>query len=219
MKRLLDIIASLVGLILLSPIFLIIAVAIKLESKGPVFYLGERVGRDGKTFFVYKFRSMVIDAEKLGGTSTSSSDPRVTKVGRIIRKYKLDEFSQLINVLIGNMSLVGPRPQVKWAVDMYNDAEKEIIKLRPGITDWASIKFHDEGEIIEKLGISNPDEAYMKFIHPEKMRLQLKYLSEHSFWIDMTIIFQTIKIIFSKQEVNLDNNAEIILKSGKGREM
>lgn len=154
------------------------------------------MGKNGKIFHIFKFRSMVVDADKRGGSSTSNKDPRVTRIGRIVRKYKLDEFSQLINVLIGDMSLVGPRPQVKWAVDSYSSEEKMILILRPGITDWASIKFHNEGEIIEKSGITDPDEAYLKLIHPEKIRLQLKYLREHSFWIDLKILFQTVTTIY-----------------------
>jgi lipopolysaccharide/colanic/teichoic acid biosynthesis glycosyltransferase len=139
---------------------------------------------------------MVIDADRKGPASTSSNDMRVTRGGHIIRKFKLDELSQLINVFLGDMSLVGPRPQVQWAVDKYTDEEKQMLQLRPGITDWASIKFHNEGEIISRSGITDPDEAYMKLIHPEKMRLQLKYLKEHNLWIDLLIIIQTILTLF-----------------------
>lgn len=185
------------GLILASPLFLLLAVLIKLESKGPVFYCGERVGRGGALFRIYKFRSMVVNADKIGGSSTSNQDPRVTRIGGIVRKYKLDELSQLINVFLGDMSLVGPRPQVKWAVDLYSEEEKAVLRLRPGITDWASIQFHNEGEIIEKSGMADPDEAYMKLIHPRKMQLQLKYLREHTLWIDATILFQTFLKLFS----------------------
>jgi len=188
---------SLIGLLILSPLLCIIAIAIKLESKGPVFYRGERVGKGGKIFRIYKFRSMVVNAEKTGGSSTSVRDSRVTRTGHIVRKYKLDELSQLINVFLGDMSLVGPRPQVKWAVNTYSSEEKKVLDLRPGITDWASIAFHNEGEIIEKSGIADPDEAYMKLIHPKKMELQLKYLRERTFWIDIQILFQTIITLFS----------------------
>lgn len=196
LKRAFDFFAALIGLILLSPLFAAVAIAIKLESPGPVFYRGERVGRYGKLFRIYKFRSMVVNADKIGGSTTSDSDSRVTKTGRFIRKYKLDEFSQLINVLVGDMSLVGPRPQVKWAVDTYTEEEKQVLTLRPGITDWASIKFHNEGEIIANSGISDPDEAYMKIIHPEKMRLQLQYLRERNFLVDIKILFQTVSTLF-----------------------
>jgi len=197
MKRAFDLVLSCVGLFALCPLFCILALAIKLESHGPVFYRGERVGRNGKDFRIYKFRSMVTNAEKLGSSTTSGSDSRITRVGRIIRKCKLDEFSQLINVLKGEMSLVGPRPQVRWAVDLFNDEEREVLKLRPGITDWASIRFRDEGAIIERSGIADPDEAYFKLIHPEKMRLQLKYLRERSFRIDLKIILLTLGAIVS----------------------
>lgn len=185
------------ALIFLSFIFLLIAIAIKLESEGPVFYRGTRIGRHGKPFKIYKFRSMVHNAEKLGASSTGESDSRVTRCGKVIRKFKLDEFSQLINVLIGDMSIVGPRPEVQKFVDMYTAEEKEILNLRPGITDWASNKFHNEGEIIEESGIEDADEAYEKLIRPEKLRLQLKYLKENNLWIDIKIIVATLLTIIS----------------------
>lgn len=197
MKRFFDILFSFVLMLLLAPVFILVAVAIKADSPGPIFYRGVRVGRDGIPFQIYKFRSMVTNAEILGSSSTSNSDSRVTRVGNIIRKFKLDEFSQLINVFLGDMSVVGPRPQVQWAVDNFSPMERRVLQLRPGITDWASIKFHDEGEIIEKSGIVDPDEAYMKLIHPEKMRLQLVYLENHSCWIDLKIIFKTVSTLFA----------------------
>ena len=188
LKRIFDILFSLIGLIILSLLFLLLAFFIKTESKGSVFYRGKRIGQHGKLFKIFKFRSMVKDAESIGASSTSTSDIRITKCGKFIRKYKLDELPQLINVLLGDMSIVGPRPQVKWAVDSYSEEEKELFQIRPGITDWAAIKFNNEAEIIERFGASNPDETYMKFIHPEKMQLQLKYLKEHSLWVDFKII-------------------------------
>lgn len=197
LKRVFDLVFSLTGLALLSSFFLIATVAIKLESPGPVFYRGTRVGRYGKPFKIYKFRSMVQNTDKLGADSTSNSDARITNVGRLIRKFKLDEFSQLINVLIGDMSLVGPRPEVQKFVDMYTDEEKAILTLRPGITDWSSIKFHNEGEIIESSGIADADEAYLRLIRPEKLRLQLKYLRERSLWLDVKIILATVITIIS----------------------
>lgn len=195
-KRLFDFSSALLGLIFLSPLFVFVALAIRIESPGPVFYRGERVGKEGELFRIYKFRSMIVDAESKGASSTSDGDERVTQTGRFIRKYKLDEFSQLINVLVGDMSLVGPRPQVKWAVDTYSFEERKVLALRPGITDWASIKFHNEGEILKASGIEDSDEAYMKIIHPEKMRLQLKYLQEQSLWVDITIICETVRTLF-----------------------
>lgn len=196
-KRIFDIAFSSIGLIFLSPFLLLIAILIKLESAGPVFYRGLRVGRHGNPFRIYKFRSMVQNADKLGASSTSNEDVRVTKVGRLIRKFKLDEFSQLINVILGDMSIVGPRPEVKKFVNMYTEEEKAILTLRPGITDWASIRFHNEGEIIEASGIADADEAYAKLIRPEKLRLQLKYVREHNLWIDIKIIAATLLTIVS----------------------
>lgn len=197
MKRIFDIIFSLSGLLLLSPALIVLAAAIKLESRGPVFYRGVRVGRYGRPFRIFKFRSMVQDAEKVGAASTSATDMRVTRIGHIIRKFKFDEFSQLINVLLGDMSIVGPRPEVQKFVDLYTDEEKQILSVRPGITDWSSIKFHNEGEIIEASGIKDADEAYAKLIRPKKLKLQLKYVRERTIWIDIKIIVSTILTLFS----------------------
>jgi len=205
-KRFFDFIAAFLGLVVLSPVFAVIAIAIKIDSPGPIFYRGVRVGRDGRSFKIFKFRSMITDAEKIGSTSTSNTDSRVTGMGKIIRKFKLDEFSQLINVLVGDMSIVGPRPQVQWAVDVFTEEEKKVLVLRPGITDWASIRFHNEGEIIAKSGIADPDEAYLKLIHPEKMKLQLKYLREQSFLIDLLIILKTLSTLFFSRIVKRTNN-------------
>lgn len=196
-KRSFDLAVSALGLLLLSPAFLLLAIAIKLDSPGPVFYRGVRVGRCGRPFKIFKFRSMVPDAERSGAASTSSSDMRVTRVGVFIRKFKFDEFSQLINVFLGDMSLVGPRPEVQKFVDLYTEEERLILSLRPGITDWSSIKFHNEGEIIERSGITDADEAYAKLIRPDKLRLQLKYLREHSLLVDIKIICCTVLTIFS----------------------
>jgi lipopolysaccharide/colanic/teichoic acid biosynthesis glycosyltransferase len=197
MKRLFDILCSATGLVLFSPLFLALAAAIKLESAGPVFYRGIRIGLNGKSFRIFKFRSMVENAEKIGAASTSGTDSRVTRCGHFIRKFKLDELSQLINVLRGDMSMVGPRPEVPKFVDLYTAEEKAILSVRPGITDWASIKFNNEGEIIEASGIADADEAYAKLIRPEKLKLQLKYVREHTFRKDLGIILLTIFTIFS----------------------
>jgi lipopolysaccharide/colanic/teichoic acid biosynthesis glycosyltransferase len=190
MKRLFDIVFSLLGLTVLSPALFPLAIMIKKEDRGPVFYRGVRIGRYGKPFCIFKFRTMVINAEKMGASSTSDDDQRITRIGRFLRKYKLDELPQLINVLKGEMSFVGPRPQVKWAVDLYTDEEREILNVRPGITDYASLRFPNEGEILK--GSHNPDRDYMEKIHPEKMRLSLEYVRNRSFWIDIKIILQTI---------------------------
>jgi lipopolysaccharide/colanic/teichoic acid biosynthesis glycosyltransferase len=145
LKRAFDLASATAGLVLLSPLFLALAVAIKIESRGPVFYRGVRVGRGGRPFRIFKFRSMVADAERRGASSTNAADPRVTRCGTVIRRFKLDELAQLINVLRGDMSLVGPRPEVQKFVDLYTDEEKAILSVRPGITDWSSIRLTTGG--------------------------------------------------------------------------
>src|SRR3989344_3968603 len=149
LKRLFDLLLSSVGLVLLSPVILVLAFLIKLHDRGPVFYRGERVGRGGTIFRIYKFRSMVVNAEKTGVSSTIKEDARITSVGRFLRKTKLDELPQLINVFLGDMSIVGPRPEVKRFTDIYTDKEKTLLDIRPGITDYASIWNSDEGEIFK----------------------------------------------------------------------
>ena len=190
MKRLLDMIMSFLGLFSFSPLLLTVSFLIKREDGGPVFYRGLRVGRNGKPFKIFKFRSMVLNAEQIGGPSTSDDDPRITRIGKLIRKYKLDELPQLINVLKGDMSIVGPRPEVQHYVDMYTEEEKAILPVRPGITDWASIWNPDEGAILA--GSADPEKTYMEKIRPKKLELQLKYVRERSFWADMKIIMETI---------------------------
>ena len=196
LKRTFDFLSSLVGLILVSPVLVTIAILIKREDGGPVFYRGVRVGRFGKTFRIFKFRTMVVDAEKKGGASTADDDPRITKVGKFIRKFKLDELPQLINVLKGEMSIVGPRPEVQMYVDMFTEEEKAILSVRPGITDWASIWNPDEGAILA--GSPDPERTYMEKIRPEKIRLQLKYVRERSFLVDLRIIFETLKTVLKR---------------------
>ncbi len=195
-KRTVDILCCVVGLIVFGPALLLFARSIKREDHGPVFYRGERIGLHGKPFRIFKFRTMVVDAEKLGASSTSDDDERITKIGRFLRRYKLDELPQLINVLIGDMSLVGPRPEVKKFTDLYTDEEKMILTIRPGITDWASIWNPDEGAILA--GSTDPDRDYLEKIRPEKIRLQLKYVRERSFWTDLRIIILTLKTILIK---------------------
>jgi lipopolysaccharide/colanic/teichoic acid biosynthesis glycosyltransferase len=197
MKTFFDLIVSVVALLATAPLFLLSAVLIKLESKGPVFYRGLRVGRHGKPFRIFKFRSMIEGAESMGASSTNANDTRITKVGKLIRAFKLDEFAQLINVVKGDMSFVGPRPEVRKFTDLYTDEEKIILAVRPGITDWASIKFHNEPEIIAASGISDADEAYAKLIRPEKLRLQMKYVKERNFFLDIWIIVATLLTLFS----------------------
>jgi lipopolysaccharide/colanic/teichoic acid biosynthesis glycosyltransferase len=188
-----DILFSLLGLLVSSPLLLLIACLIKREDRGPIFYRGVRVGRFGKLFRIFKFRTMVVNAEKLGGPSTADDDPRITKIGRRLRKYKLDELPQLINVLRGEMSFVGPRPEVQHYVDMFTEKERVILSVRPGITDWASMWNPDEGAILA--GSPDPEKAYMEKIRPTKIELQLKYVKKRSFWIDLQIIAQTLLTI------------------------
>lgn len=192
-KHLFDLFFSALGLIVLSPVLLIITAAIKLESRGPALYKGTRVGLNGVLFKMNKFRTMVINADKIGGSSTPEDDPRITNVGRFLRHYKLDELPQLINVFKGEMSFVGPRPQVKWAVDLYTPVERQVLTVRPGITDYASLRFPNEGEILK--GSADPDKDYMEKIHPEKMRLSLEYIRDRSMLLDIKIIFQTLATI------------------------
>ncbi len=196
LKRAFDIVASLVGLVLLSPLFLLLAIWIKLDSPGPVFYRGLRAGRGGKPFAIYKFRSLVANADKIGGPSTSEDDPRLTRSGRFIRRFKLDELSQLINVLKGDMSLVGPRPEVVDKAAAFSAAARRTLSIRPGITDWASIWNADEGGVLA--GTPDPDAAYDAVIYPTKLRLQLYYLDNRSFLADLKIILYTFLRILRK---------------------
>jgi lipopolysaccharide/colanic/teichoic acid biosynthesis glycosyltransferase len=193
MKRVFDLLLSATGLVLLSPLLGWIAWRIYREDRGPVFYRGVRVGLHGRIFRIFKFRTMVVNAEKLGGSSTPDDDPRITRVGKRLRKYKLDELPQLLNVLKGEMSFVGPRPEVLSEVETYNEEEKRILSVRPGITDWASLKFHNEGEILK--GATDPHQAYRERIRPGKLKLALQYVDEHSFMTDMRIIFATLSTL------------------------
>lgn len=203
-KRFFDLALASISLVILAPVLLLLALLIKFGSEGPVFYRGVRVGRDGIPFRIYKFRTMVADAEKLGASSTHEQDSRITDIGAFMRRFKLDELPQLINIMAGEMSFVGPRPEVQKFVDMYTEEEKAILKVRPGITDWSSIKFHNEGEIIAASGIADADEAYAKVIRPEKLRLQLKYVREQSVLTDIQIIFMTISTLFrTRVPINL----------------
>lgn len=194
-KRLFDIIFSFLGLIVVSPLLGLIAIMIKLDSKGLVFYRGVRIGRLGKPFRIFKFRTMVPNAEELGGPSTAADDPRLTKIGKFLKKYQLDELPQLINVIRGEMSLVGPRPEVPLYIDMIKKEEKELIlSVRPGMTDFASLWDFHEGDILR--GSSNPEKTYQEKIRPEKIRLQLEYVKNHSFLLDLKILIKTILKLF-----------------------
>jgi lipopolysaccharide/colanic/teichoic acid biosynthesis glycosyltransferase len=194
MKRLFDIVVATAGLVAITPALAILTIWIKLDSRGPVFYRGRRAGQFGRPFLMFKLRTMVENAEKLGGAETPTDDPRITRAGRFLRQYKLDEFPQLINVLKGEMSLVGPRPEVLDEVAHYTEQEREMLRVRPGITDWASLKFHHEGEILR--GNADLHRAYHEKIRPEKMRLQMQYVRSHSLFTDFLIICRTFHAIF-----------------------
>ncbi|MDU5802096.1 MAG: sugar transferase [Fusobacterium periodonticum] len=192
LKRIFDIISSLFGLILLSPFMIIIAILIKLDSKGPIFFRQVRVTKNGREFKIFKYRTMKIGSDKYSQI-TVGKDSRITKVGDFLRKYKLDEIPQLINVLIGDMSLVGPRPEVPKYVALYTEEQREILKVRAGITDYASIEFSNENDILANE--TDPEKAYIEKIMPRKIELNKKYLSEISVMTDIKIILLTIKKI------------------------
>lgn len=197
LKRLFDILFSLFILFLASPLFLFITLGITITSRGPVFYKGKRVGRYGKPFFMYKFRTMVLNADKIGGPTTSDDDPRITRVGKILRKYKLDELPQFINVVKSEMSVVGPRPDVEEVVRIIpQEKRKLILSVRPGITDFSSIYFPDEGKVVK--GTPDAHKAYLEKIWPAKIKLQLQYVEEQSFITDIKIVLNTIKTLFFK---------------------
>jgi len=187
-KRLLDIFVSICALSLFSPILIVLSVIIKMNSPGPILYRGKRAAKKEGIFYIFKLRTMVVDAEQKGGYSTASDDPRFTTIGRFLRKYKLDEVPQFINVLIGDMSLVGPRPQVTFYTNKYENDEKIILTVRPGITDLASLYFID---MDNTLGSGDVDRKYQTEIEPVKNLLRLKYVNEQSFMLDMRILLET----------------------------
>ncbi len=198
MKRFFDIIASVLGLVVLSPLLLILAVWIKLDSEGPVFYRQVRVGYKNKDFRIFKFRSMRVGADKGSLVTIGGHDPRVTRSGYFIRKFKFDELPQLINVFLGDMSLVGPRPEVRHYVDYWTPEQMHVLDVRPGITDPASIKFRNENELMEKA--EDPEKYYIEVIMQEKIRLYLEYVNHHSFWGDIGLIFKTFWTIVSEAD-------------------
>jgi lipopolysaccharide/colanic/teichoic acid biosynthesis glycosyltransferase len=189
-KRIFDLICSTLGLIVLSPVLIIIAIRIKTGSDGPVFFRQIRVGENNKEFEILKFRTMVVDAEKLGRQITVGNDSRITKIGAFLRKYKLDELPQLINVFKGEMSLVGPRPEVPRYVKLYNEEQKKVLEVKPGITDLASIRYRDENDLLGEA--ENPDEFYINIIMPDKLALNLEYINKNNVFFDIYIIFKTI---------------------------
>ena len=190
MIRFFDFILSLVGLVVLAPIFIVLAIWIKIDSKGSVFYKQVRVGQNGIDFGLFKFRSMVVDADKKGLITVGGRDPRITRSGYFIRKYKLDELPQLINVLVGDMSLVGPRPEVRKYVNLYTDEQQKVLSVKPGITDYASIEYMDENEILGKS--SDPEKTYIEEIMPEKIKYNMKYINNKSLFEYFKIILLTV---------------------------
>lgn len=189
-KRVFDIIASGLGIIVLSPVLIIIAFIIKKESDGPVFFKQIRVGQKGGKFEIFKYRTMVVNAEKLGRQITVGNDSRITKIGGFLRKYKLDELPQLINVFKGDMSLVGPRPEVPKYVEMYTEEQKKVLEVKPGITDLASIRYKDENELLGTA--EDPDDMYINTIMPDKLSLNLEYIDKSNVFLDIYIIIKTI---------------------------
>lgn len=196
-KRLFDIVASGLGLIVLCPLFLVLAIWIKLDSKGPIFYRQVRVGRHNKDFGIFKFRSMRVGSDKGSLVTIGGQDTRITRAGCFIRKYKLDELPQLINVFIGDMSLVGPRPEVRHYVNYWTPEQMHVLDVRPGITDPASIKYLDENELLEKT--ENPEKYYIEVIMQEKIKLYLQYVEKQSSLYDIALIFKTFRMIVNRK--------------------
>lgn len=196
MKRSFDIFASLIGIIVLSPLLVLIALMVVITSGLPVFYLQSRVGKGGRDFKVFKFRTMFNNSDKEGLLTVGGRDPRVTTVGYTLRKYKLDELPQLFNVLFGTMSLVGPRPEVRKYVDLYTNEQKKVLTVQPGITDYASLDYINENDLLSRS--ANPEETYIKEVMPAKLKLNLKYIDESGLKTDLNLIFRTVGKIISK---------------------
>jgi lipopolysaccharide/colanic/teichoic acid biosynthesis glycosyltransferase len=194
MIRFFDFLISLLGLIILFPFFMIISLLISLDSSGGIFFFQKRVGQYGKDFSLWKFRTMRVDSEKHGQITLGTNDSRITRTGKFLRKYKLDELPQLVNVLIGEMSLVGPRPEVRKYVDMYSEDQKKILKVKPGITDFASIEYSDENGVLEKS--SDPLKTYVEEVMPAKIKLNMKYIDDPSLKNYFSIIYLTLIKIF-----------------------
>jgi len=192
-KRLFDLIFSAAGLVVLSPLLLAIAVFILADSSGPIFFRQVRVGRQGRPFCIFKFRTMVVNAESKGHQITAGNDLRITRSGGLLRRYKLDELPQLLNVLIGDMSLVGPRPEVPRYVDMFQNEYREILAVKPGITDYAAMEFRDEEAILNNY--SDPEEGYIKEVLPRKLELYRKYIRNRGLWTDIKLIIMTLRRI------------------------
>lgn len=189
-KRALDVVAAGIGLVLVSPVLLLSAMAVRLDSPGPVFFLQQRIGRNFRPFRIYKFRTMVADADKRGGQLTFGADARITRVGQVLRRTKIDELPQLFNVLVGDMSLVGPRPEVPRYVEMFHDDYAYVLAVRPGLTDPASVKYRDEAAILAKC--DDPEREYLSRILPDKIALAREYIASATFWGDLAIVWRTL---------------------------
>jgi lipopolysaccharide/colanic/teichoic acid biosynthesis glycosyltransferase len=196
MKRVFDVIVAAVGLLLLTPILLLVSLLIKLDSPGPVFFTQERMGRKFRSFRIYKFRTMVPDAPQLGGKITAGADPRITRIGRYLRWAKVDELPQLFNVLKGDMSVVGPRPEVRQYVELFRSDYEEILQVSPGITDLASVHYRHEAELLGRA--ENPEDRYVKEILPEKIKLAKEYLHRSSFFFDIVVLLKTFIAIVKR---------------------
>jgi lipopolysaccharide/colanic/teichoic acid biosynthesis glycosyltransferase len=198
MKRIFDLVASLFSLVIATPVLLIVAILIKLDSKGPVFFKQWRIGRNGKPFKIHKLRTMVQDADTIGPLITQGNDPRITRIGRILRRYEIDELPTFINVLKGDMSIVGPRPEVPKYLGYYTGKYKKILSVRPGMTDLGTIRFRDEARY---LNIKNPEGVYDKEILPQKLEIYLEYLRKKGFFYDLKIIFKTFALVLKQRKV------------------
>lgn len=194
-KRIFDIVLAAIGLIVFAPLFMLISVLVRLDSKGDIYYRQIRVGRNMQDFRLYKFRSMYVHAEDGNLLTVGGRDVRVTKIGRLLRKYKLDELPQLFNILRGDMSFVGPRPEVRKYVNLYDDAQMQVLSVKPGITDWASIQFYDENEMLEQ--VDDPESFYIHELIPQKISQNLRYIRNHDIWTDIKIIWLTLKRTFA----------------------
>lgn len=195
-KRAMDIVISGAALVVLSPVLLLVALLIKIDDPGPVFYRQVRVGRNGKPFRIFKFRTMVVDADKKGLQITVGRDPRITRMGALLRKTKLDELAQLLNVFVGDMSFVGPRPEVPKYVELYTPYQRQVLLVRPGITDYASIAYRNENDLLA--GAQDPEKMYIETIMPDKIELNMKYLHEISPLTDIRLIFKTIAAVIAR---------------------
>jgi lipopolysaccharide/colanic/teichoic acid biosynthesis glycosyltransferase len=212
-KRVFDLIAAGVGLLALSPVCLVVGILASLDSRGPILYKADRIGKDGVRFKMYKFRTMVVNADKIGAALTHGTDTRVTRVGRILRKWKIDEIPQLLNVLRGEMSLVGPRPESPGYVEHYTPENRRVLQVRPGITGLTQIKFRHEETLLDKY--RNREEIYVKAIMPHKLALDLEYIEKRNFFLDLLLIAQTLLALFLRDNIGEDAANLSIAPTGK----